>query len=124
MKGEAPEDGAPTPGWMGEETRNDGGRVVISTLQRGTPAMDAGLLVGDELVAVDGFRVPKDGLAVLMKEHRPGQTVVVTVSRAGRLRTVAVELGEAPAPTLVLKVDPEATAEAVAHRAAWLARVP
>lgn len=123
-EGEAPEDGAPTPGWMGEETRNDGGRVVISTLQRGTPAMDAGLLVGDELVAVDGFRVPKDGLAVLMKEHRPGQTVVVTVSRAGRLRTVAVELGEAPAPTLVLKVDPEATAEAVAHRAAWLARVP
>ena len=80
--------------------------------------------VGDELVAVDGFRVPKDGPAVLMKEHRPGQTVVVTVSRAGRLRTVAVELGEAPAPTLVLKVDPEATAEAVAHRAAWLVRVP
>jgi predicted metalloprotease with PDZ domain len=122
---DAAEDDATTPkdppaGWLGAAVDAGDGRPVITEIKRGTPAFEAGLQVGDELVALDDWRLPREGLGPLLALHPPGTAVRLAVSRRGRLRTVPVTLGAAPKARWGLEVDPAAPAEAVARRRAWL----
>ncbi len=116
--GDPPAD--PPAGWLGATLDSAHGRTVIQRIKRGTPAHAAGLQVGDELVAVAGWRVPPKGPEALWAEHRPGETVELTVARRGTLRTVSATLGTEPADRFVLERDPDAPPEAAARRAAWL----
>ena len=113
-----PED--PPPGWLGAELGVHGGRHVVESVKRGTPAHAAGVQVGDELVAIDGWRVPAGGPAPLWAALRPGTTARLTLSRRGALRELDTILGEAPVDRWVLVVDDAAPPEAAARRAAWL----
>ena len=113
-----PED--PPAGWLGAELKAEGGRHVVQTVKRGTPAHAAGLQVGDELVGVDGWRVPPDGPDALWKTLRPGTDVRLMLGRRGALRELDATLGEEPEERWKLEVDDDATAEAAARRADWL----
>lgn len=66
------------------------GGLVIDTVTRDGPAAQAGIRVGDRLVAVDGRRLgPRDpGLAATLLEGPEGSAVTLAVTRAGRPRTV------------------------------------
>ena len=113
----APED--PPAGWLGAELAGADGRVTVGVVKRDTPAHAAGLNHGDELIAIDGWRVSGDasqGLARL----RPGAEVPLTISRRGALRTLSVTLGEEPAERWTLVEDEEAAEAVVARRDAWL----
>jgi predicted metalloprotease with PDZ domain len=110
----------PPPGWLGAELEATGGRTRVKQVKRGTPAHEAGLQVGDELIAIDGWRVPPKGPQELWKEVRPGQVVRLSISRRQRLRTVEATLGEVPAEAFVLEVDPDAPPEAAERRRRWL----
>ena len=67
--------------------------AVLKEVPADGPAAKAGLRVGDEVVAVDGKRVP-DGvsLIVAIRTHRPGETIELTIVRDDEERTVEVEL--------------------------------
>lgn len=54
-----------------------------------TPAKDAGLRAGDEIVAVDGQTVTEDRLGEYLRSH-PGQPVALSVERDGRPVTITV----------------------------------
>jgi Lon-like protease len=58
--------------------------VVVASVTKGMPA-DGKLLPGDQLVAIDGTKTATaaDVIAV-MKPHKPGDKIVVTVKRAGK----------------------------------------
>ena len=112
----------PPAGWLGADTGGPAGRVVITQVRRGTPAFDAGLQVGDELVAIDGWRVPAEGPGDLLSALRPGQAVTVTVSRRGALRALPATLGVPPDDTWTLEIDPDAPPEAAARRQRWWAQ--
>jgi Lon-like protease len=58
--------------------------VVVASVTKGMPA-DGKLLPGDQLVAIDGTKTATaaDVMAV-MKPHKPGDKIVVTVKRAGK----------------------------------------
>jgi len=114
----------PPAGWLGAETGGPPGRAVVTTVKRGTPAFDAGLQVGDELVAIDGWRVPAQGPGDLLAALPPGQAVTLTVSRRGALRPLPLTLGAAPKETWTLEIDPDASPEAAARRQMWLAPDP
>jgi predicted metalloprotease with PDZ domain len=114
-----PED--PPAGWLGAGFEARQARHVVTEVKRGTPAWHAGLNVGDELVAIDGFRVPTDGPDEIWKTLRPGATVRLTVSRRGRIRDLPATLGEKPKDRWKIEVDPDAPAPAAERRAAWLA---
>jgi regulator of sigma E protease len=62
----------------------------ISTVTAGSPADRAGLRVGDELRAVDGRPLASDQDFVRYIESHAGQTVVISVLRAGALVEVPV----------------------------------
>jgi predicted metalloprotease with PDZ domain len=85
-----------------------------------SPAHAAGIAPGDELVALEGFKVTGDGdLRALVAAQRPGDTVELTVFRRARLTRIAVVLGAAP-PTRYEIVGLADPGPAAARYQAWL----
>lgn len=105
--------------YIGGATRNDGGRLVVSSVRRGTPAIAAGLNVDDEILAIDDVRVRADGLAARLEQYKPGDKVVVLVARRDKLTRLDLTLGADPGRAWRLEVSPTATAEQKARLEAW-----
>lgn len=116
---EAPPPRVDPPGWLGANTRTDAGRLLVENVPRGTPALAAGLNPGDEIVAIDGFRVYPDGLDQRLESYRPGRTVALLIARREELKRLDVTLGLEPERRWTLTVKPDATAAQQAHLAAW-----
>jgi predicted metalloprotease with PDZ domain len=98
----------------------DGARLLVTEVRRGTPAFDAGLMVEDEILALDDYRVPADRVAERLKAYRPGDPVTLLVARRERLVRLDARLGADPGEGWRLEVDPRATEEQRRHLAAWL----
>lgn len=72
-------------GLEAEEPIGAGIGVRVSAVTEGSPAWKAGLKVGDRILAVNGFAVGKiNDMAVQLGKTRPGDTLRLLVSRAGR----------------------------------------
>jgi predicted metalloprotease with PDZ domain len=107
-----PVDAKAAPAYWGGGTRNDNGRLIITSVRRGTPGLDAGLNVDDEILAIDDVRVrPAEGLAARLAQYRPGDKVAVLVARRDRLMTLNVTLGADPGRPFRLEQAPNATDE-------------
>jgi predicted metalloprotease with PDZ domain len=89
----APTPDKPAKAWLGATTRNEGGRLLVSQVRRGTPAYEAGLNVDDEILAFDEYRVRADRLDSRLEQYRPGDHVTVLVARREQLMKVDVKLG-------------------------------
>ena len=72
---------------------NDSEGALITEVNDGTPAQDAGLLQDDLVTRVEGEPVT-DGIALIVaiRTHQPGETIEFTVRRDGKERTVEVTL--------------------------------
>ena len=101
--------------YIGGGTRNDAGRLVITSVRRGTPGIEAGLNVDDEIIAIDDVRVRADGLATRLAQYKPGDKISVLVARRDRLMKIDVTLGADPGRPWRLEPLPNATAEQTAH---------
>ena len=106
--------------WLGAGTRTDDGRLVVSSVRRGTPALAGGLNVDDEIVAIDDIRVRADGLNSRLEQYRPGQKVALLVARRDRLTKLEVVLGADPGRPWRLEVDPAATESQKQRLAMWI----
>lgn len=113
---------ADTPGWIGAKIKIDGGRLLVENVPRGTPALDAGVNPGDEILAIDDFRVlpEKDKLEERLQSYRPGQNVTLLVARREELKRLTVTLGLEPPSRWTLAPRPNMTPDQQAHLAAWL----
>ena len=108
--------------FIGGGTRNDAGRLVITSVRRGTPAIEAGLNVDDEILAIDDVRVRADGLVARLDQYKPGDKVSVLVARRDKLTKIEVTLGPEPGRAWRLEVLPTATAEQQARLTAWMGK--
>jgi predicted metalloprotease with PDZ domain len=106
--------------WLGADSEVQAGRLTVTGVKRGTPAYEAGVNVGDEILALGDDRIPPEGLDARLKFYRPGEKVALLVARRDRLTRLPVTLGKKPAPRWTLEILPKATAEQQAHLAAWL----
>ncbi|MEO6950811.1 MAG: PDZ domain-containing protein [Polyangia bacterium] len=111
------EDPAP---WLGVTTRDSGDSAIVSATMSGGPGEAAGLYAGDELVAIDGFRVESGTLRSRLRDHHVGDTIELTVFRRDQLRTLELELGEKPASTYEIEPAKDATAAEGAAFERWL----
>src|SRR6185503_6267206 len=91
----APEHGQPPLG-LGLRLKTEGGRTKVGHVLADGPAYAAGVSPGDELVALDGFRVDEERLKARLAERRPGDTVTLSLFRRDELLHVAVALAAAP----------------------------
>jgi predicted metalloprotease with PDZ domain len=108
------------PGWLGAHTRIEEGRLVVSEVPRGTPAYEAGVNAGDEVLAIDELRVLADQLDTRLASYRPGRKVSLLIARREELKRLDVTLGLETSDRWALEVRPDATAQQQAHQAAWL----
>jgi predicted metalloprotease with PDZ domain len=121
-------DTPPTPrAWLGlvmsgssPTLRNDGGRLVVSQVRRGTPAYDAGVNVDDEILAIGEYRVRPDGWEGRLDAYRPGDRVTLLVARRERIMPIDVVLTSEPARVTRIEPDQGADASARERLAAWL----
>lgn len=105
---------AGTRAWLGAETKIDDGRLMVTGIPRGTPAYEAGLDTGDEIVGFADFRVRAGEWDRQLANYQPGDRLPLLVARRGRLVRLTVTLGQAPADRWTLE-----PATASPHRAAW-----
>jgi len=85
----------PRIGWtLGTEN----GREMVKFVEVGSPAQLAGIDAGDELLAIEGFRVNAEQAGERLKDYQPGDTIEVTVFHQDELRTCPVTLAP-PRPT-------------------------
>jgi predicted metalloprotease with PDZ domain len=108
--------------WMGAALeKGDDGRARVRNILPGSPAEAGGLDREDVILAVDS-RAAADTEAVsrLIEEHKPGETVRLTVLRLGQLKETPVTLGTNPNPTYKLKPAENQTEEQKAIYSSWL----
>jgi serine protease Do len=67
----------------------------INSVEEDSPADDAGIQVGDVIVALDGEDIDDaTGLTTGVAQHQPGDRVTLSVVRDGSRRDITVHLGE------------------------------
>jgi predicted metalloprotease with PDZ domain len=110
----------PGRAWLGIETRNDAGRLVVSKVRRDGPAVDAGLNVDDEILAIGDFRIRADRLDTRLEQYQPGDRVTLLVARREQLTRLDVTFGTEPARGWRLEVHPTASDGQQTSRTKWL----
>jgi predicted metalloprotease with PDZ domain len=92
--------------------------IHVKSVHRGSAAEGAGINAGDELLAVDGWRLRR--LDDARGWTRPGQAFELTLVRDQRLRTLSVTPSAAPSGGVRLKLDDKPAPAALALRREWL----
>ena len=94
---------------------------AVGSIARDAAAYGSTLDAGDEIIAVDDTTVGPAGVDALLRAHRPGDRVMLRVSRLGEQRRVPVTLGSVRGDRWTLTARSDASAEQRAHLARWLA---
>ncbi|MBL9104896.1 MAG: M61 family metallopeptidase [Myxococcales bacterium] len=100
---------------------------TIKNIEPGSPAEAAGLMLGDEVVAVADLRVTTGAQALArLGERRVGDKLEVAVFRAGRLVRASLTLAADPHRTYSFEPTADAALppQTLGLRRAWLARDP
>lgn len=75
---------------LGQETG-----VLLNSIEADSPAVAAGLLVGDILVSLDGERVARpEDLSLILQGSAVGQSITASIVRGGALTELSVTVGE------------------------------
>ncbi|MFI5251870.1 MAG: M61 family metallopeptidase [Bacteroidota bacterium] len=88
--------------WLGIGTSDGSNGLRITRITAGSPAYYSGLDIGDEILALNGFRVRSSTLGDRIGEMKPGDTVQLTAFQNDQLRTFTIKLGTAPKSNYVV----------------------
>jgi predicted metalloprotease with PDZ domain len=100
--------------WLGADTQVEDGSLLVTGIPRGTPAYDAGVDTGDEIVGFGDFRVRPADWEKELANYQPGDRLPLLLARRGRLVRVAVTLGREPVAGWTLEAATESS-----HRTNW-----
>ncbi len=106
--------------WLGLKVQMADGRVRISHVVADSPAQQAGLAAGDELLALGGRRITPENWETSIDRLIARNEVVCHVFRDQRLVQLGCTPVPAPRDTCYLTLDPDADADTIARRKAWL----
>ncbi|NCJ08332.1 PDZ domain-containing protein [Synechococcales cyanobacterium C] len=114
------EGGENNPPYWGLDIKSEGGVALIKQVLVNSPAQQAGLEPGDELVAIAGFRVTAEQINDRLRDYQAGQSLEVTVFHQDELRTTPVILAPPQPNRYILQPVTHPTATQVAACRAWL----
>lgn len=81
-------------GIAGTNTESGPAGALVTGIEPGSGADDAGIQIGDVIVSIDGTRVDGIGdLAAQVRSHRPGDVVSIELLRAGESIEIEATLG-------------------------------
>jgi len=78
--------------WLGAQTYDQNGRMMVRGILTDSPAYNAGLDLGDEILAINGHRVRNSELQDRLTEFKAGDKVKVTFFRNDAIRELEVTL--------------------------------
>lgn len=110
--------------WMGVAAKPDSGRLLVTKVQRDSPAYTAGINVGDELLAVEGFRLTTAEWQKQLNQFEIGSAVQILLSRRGRIVGLPVTLREKPKNLWALRAVSKRTDAQRQAVASWLNLTP
>ncbi|MBB2146369.1 PDZ domain-containing protein [Pedobacter sp. LMG 31464] len=101
----------------------ENGKATLGSTTQGTPAYDAGLDIGDNLLTVDGIEI-KDQAALtkITDAHKPGDIITIKYTYRGEEKTTKLTFSENPALELISieKTDGVLTPAMQTFRDNWL----
>ncbi len=83
----------PVP-YLGLTVKPEHGAAIIKFVEAGSPAEQAGIEPGDQLLAISNFRVSADQLNDRLQHYKPQDTISITIFHQDMLRECAVTLGK------------------------------
>lgn len=93
--------------------------IIASNPQKGSPAYQAGLDIGDEIISVDSAEIHnKEDWENLINTSKPGDIITLSISRHGKIKEMTVQLLEDP--SYLIKIDERASERAKIAREKWL----
>src|SRR5450830_1499835 len=112
--------GEAKPGMGIRVTRGvNGGDAKVANVYEGGSGHRAGLSAGDQLVALDGIRIPASGPDGLLARYRNNDVVELHVFRRDELMRLSLRLKDDEAPQIALQAQSRPVA-ALRKRQAWL----
>jgi predicted metalloprotease with PDZ domain len=114
--------GEPAPGGIGVKWKISGAVLLAEHVLLGHPGAAAGMLPGDELLAINGLRVTPENYQQSLQKLRPDEQIELTLVRHGRLLNLRLLTGtEAPVSYAVVP-KPGISNREKKRMEAWLGR--
>jgi predicted metalloprotease with PDZ domain len=98
-----------TTPYLGISVKTENGREVIKSVATNSPAHLAGIDVGDELLAIDGYRVNADRLNDRLSQYQVGKTIQLTVFHGDRLMILPITLAPPQPQQYKIQLLPDQT---------------
>lgn len=98
----------------------DDGSLILTQVLRDGPGWNAGLAVGDEILAVNGLKTTVDGIEKRLNDFKVGDAIKLTVFHEDKLKSVEVILTEQLKEPLALMSVTSPTLGQKAFLKAWL----
>lgn len=105
---------------LGVRVKDEDGHTLVQTVFSDGPAYHADISPGDEIIAIDGYRVGNDTIGDRLGDRQIGERVTVTYFRRDELRAVEITLGQRPYNRLSITPEPAASADQRALYEHWL----
>ena len=102
---------SPTGAYFGWSWDYHGKRAIAKTIELDSPAYQAGINPGDEIIFVNGMRFLRDEMNDIFGLIEPNQTVTITLSRLGKMETVEVLPTSHPKTLKEIAITDKAKAE-------------
>ena len=110
------------PAGFGIEVDAAGSALVVTQVVAGHAAAAAGVLPGDELIAIDGNRVTAANYDRLLDRLVPGEPAELLLSRHGRLLSLAAEVQVAIPAEFTITIEDRLNGRQKSRLEKWLGR--
>lgn len=80
--------------YLGISIKNDVDKAIVKSVASDSPAQFVGIDPGDELLAIDGFKVTSDSLTERLEQYAVGSEIKVTIFQGDRLITLPITLSK------------------------------
>lgn len=84
--------------YLGLTVQKEGGIDKINFVEANSPAGKVGIEAGDELLAIDGFRVTSETLTERLQDYQEGDLIEMTIFHQEELKTLKIKL-DSPQPS-------------------------
>jgi predicted metalloprotease with PDZ domain len=105
--------------WTGIKTKQSTHGLIVSSVEKNSPAWHAGMTIEDVIVAIDGLRMVEKDLSNRLKDFKPKQLITITYFRRDKLTTTTLELAKIAKNKLEIIPMVKASMEQKAFFKAW-----
>jgi predicted metalloprotease with PDZ domain len=113
----------PQPPYLGMDVSNQLGKAMVDKVTKDSPAAQAGINVGDEMIALEGYRIGAENLSERVSLYELGTTLECVIARRGKLMQLKLKLAPQPSQSWTLQRVAKPTDEQESHWKDWL-RIP